>query len=335
MTGSINQTTAWMNSPATAVQLEDAPCPMGCARDDTVVLSGRDRLHDLPGEFTVVRCNTCSLLRTNPRPTADTIGYYYPSDYAPYHTPTSAASPRRKPLNWRRRIQAWFNDKLGLVDAKLLPIEPPGKLLEIGCANGNYLRQAAALGWTTKGIEFDAAAATRARAAGLEVDYTSVEGFVAPGQSYDMIAGWMVFEHVHQPVDTFARLAQWIKPDGWLVFSVPDASALEFKLFGPRWYALQVPGHMTHFTPASIAAALQKSGWRLRRIIWHRNPNNLLHSLRYWALDKGHEKLAQYCADMVAGKRARRLHRRLGKWLALCKQSGRMTIWAQPVSNRR
>lgn len=317
-----------MTPLTSAVVLEDKPCPMGCERGDTVVLSGRDRLHDLPGEFSVVRCNTCSLMRTNPRPTAETISYYYPANYAPYHTP-AALPPRNKPTNWRRRTKARLHDKLGLGDAKLLPVHPPGRLLEVGCANGNDLREAAALGWTVEGIEFDPAVAARARAAGLNVECTTVEKFTPPAQSYDIITGWMVFEHVHQPVATFARLASWMKPQGWLVFSVPDASAWEFKLFGPRWYALQVPGHLTHFTPASIRTVLRQSGWQTRRIMWHQNPNNLLHSLRYWASDTGRVNVAQYCADMIGGRRGRGLHRRLGKWLALLRQSGRMTIWAQ------
>jgi hypothetical protein len=49
---------------------------MGCDDRDERVLQGRDRLHDLAGTYTVVRSSGCGLLRTDPRPTADTIGYY-------------------------------------------------------------------------------------------------------------------------------------------------------------------------------------------------------------------------------------------------------------------
>jgi hypothetical protein len=64
--------------------LETKPCPLGCSVSDETVLTGRDLLHDLPGEYTVVKCNSCGLMRTNPRPTPEAIGTYYPDDYGPY-----------------------------------------------------------------------------------------------------------------------------------------------------------------------------------------------------------------------------------------------------------
>src|SRR3546814_1910554 len=67
-----------------SVVLEGVACPMGCPRGDEAVLTGHDRLHGLPGRFTVVRCNTCKLTRTTPRPDAATMGNYYPADYQPY-----------------------------------------------------------------------------------------------------------------------------------------------------------------------------------------------------------------------------------------------------------
>src|SRR3546814_5995859 len=63
-----------------SVVLEGVACPMGCPRGDEAVLTGHDRLHGLPGRFTVVRCNTCKLMRTTPRPDAATMGYYSPDD---------------------------------------------------------------------------------------------------------------------------------------------------------------------------------------------------------------------------------------------------------------
>lgn len=51
---------------------------------DQIILTGRDHLHNLPGEFTVVRCLNCSLMQTNPRQTPEKIAFYYPDDDGPY-----------------------------------------------------------------------------------------------------------------------------------------------------------------------------------------------------------------------------------------------------------
>ena len=303
---------------------------MGCSENDEKVLTGRDRIHDLPGDFHLVRCRTCGLMRTNPRPTPESIGFYYPQDYAPYHSPPSA--PRqRKPLDFRRRLRARYRRWLGLEDAHALPLNAPGRLLEIGCANGSFLMEARARGWSVRGIEFSTEAAASARKAGLDVVSAPIEKVPPPAEPYDIIVGWMVFEHVHRPQEVFRMLHAWVRADGWLTLSVPDAGAAEFRWFKQRWYALHLPNHMTHFTASTAKALLAKSGWKVEHIIWHQNPNNLLHCIRYWALDHDRQWLATLMQDMVNGKRWQWLHERLRKWMAITHQSGRMTLWARRV----
>ncbi len=306
---------------------------MGCSENDEPVLAGRDRIHNLPGEFQIVRCQSCGLMRTNPRPTPDTIGFYYPQDYAPYHTaPPSPSAPRRpKPLNFRRRLRARYRRWLGLEDSHALPVSAPGRLLEIGCANGSYLMQAQAQGWSVNGIEFSPVAAASARKAGLDVVSAPIEKVSPPTEPYDIIVGWMVFEHVHRPQDVLRMLHAWVRRDGWLVLSLPDAGAAEFRWFRHRWYALHLPNHMTHFTAATAKALLAHTGWKVEHVIWQQNPNNLLHCIRYWAMDHGHPRLSALMQDMVNGKRWQWLHGRLCKWMAITHQSGRMTLWARRV----
>jgi len=321
-----------MDPSATAIPsitLEDADCPVGCPRGDDPVLVGRDRLHDLPGEFSVVRCRTCGLMRTNPRPTAEAIGFYYPQEYAAYHVNYSVPKAGRiKPDTAGRRLLARLRRAVGLENPKLLPLSPPGRLLELGAANGKYLAHAIGKGWQVRGIEFSPDAVQHARSKGLDVYCGTVESAPVPAEPYDLIVGWMVFEHLHDPCAGFRKLHDFVRPDGWLALSVPDAGSYEFRAFGPRWYALQVPGHMSHFTPATLGTVLDRSGWTLRHIIWHPNPDNTLQSLRYWALDNGHPRLAQWLLDVIKGRRARLLYRLAGRILAWTHQSGRMTVWA-------
>ncbi len=66
------------------VELESNPCPLGCMEGDELILTGSNRLHNLPGEFDVVRCKGCGLIRTDSRPTQETISSYYPDNYRPY-----------------------------------------------------------------------------------------------------------------------------------------------------------------------------------------------------------------------------------------------------------
>jgi len=230
------------------VHLEDCPCPLGCRSGDEMVLVGRDRLNGLPGEFQVVRCLGCGLMRTNPRPTLETIGFYYPEDYGPFRGTRVNLSTSDKTLpRWKQIVRKLFR-----FNTRLLPNMKFGRLLEIGCASGAFIYKMASLGWDVEGIELSAGAANAARALGLNVHISSVETFSRPARNYDLIVGWMVLEHLHDPVSVLKKLASWTDAGGWLVLSVPNANSFEFRLFKDKWYALQLPNHLYHFTPQTI-----------------------------------------------------------------------------------
>lgn len=314
------------NSLPAGVVLETKPCPNGCAPMDECVLEGRDRIHGIAGLFRVVRCSTCGLMRTDPRPTGETIGAYYPDDYAPYQS--TAPAPRK--ASWSRQAKARLARWLGR-DVRRLPPVAPGRLLEIGCASGAYLRELRDKGWAVEGIEFSANAAATARAAGLTVQTGSVESASPPEQSPDVIAAWMVLEHLHDPVHALLRLREWIKPDGWLVGVVPDASAFDRRLFGTHWYALHLPNHLYHYDPRSLEALFHRAGWQLVQLRWQPNEQNLLRTLEYWLQDAPRPAALRALRWLQHARGAKRLRRGLGWLLGLARQSGRMEFWARPL----
>ena len=352
-----------MNTPKD-VMLEDVTCPLGCSKNDEVVLTGRDRLHDLPGEFTVVKCRTCGLKRTNPRPTPATIGAYYPADYAPYHSSTVEEKPSkssinpdcpleqhliekqrkflmdtiRKPIktdvlrpNGQSSIKAWLRHLLGL-NARMLPPIPPGRMLEVGCASGSYMEQAKRLGWKVEGIEFSEEAAAVARGKGFNVQSGSLEQAKAPEAQYDVITAWMVLEHLHQPIFALKKLRKWVKPDGYLVALVPDAVSLSQTVFKELSYDLHLPAHLYHYSPKTLELVLANAGWEVERVFWQRNCNTLLWSFEYWATEKNRSNTLKFAKWLRLSKGAFRIRMILSILLGMARQSGRIEIWARPKS---
>jgi len=318
-----------VSAPA-RVELERVACPLGCRAGDDLVLVGRDRLHDLPGEFRVVRCRGCGLLRTDPRPTLDTIDFYYPADYHPYLSTRVGASGAPVPLPRRGPLRRLIGRVLRPVNHEL-PSCAPGRMLEIGCGSGAFLHEMAGLGWRVHGLEPSVEAGAAAAALGYPVHVGPLETAPDPEQPYDLIVGWMVLEHLHEPIAALEKLGRWSVPGAWLVASVPDAGAWEFRLFGPTWYALHLPGHLFHYTSRTIGRVLERGGWRLERVLWHDNPNNLLLSARYRCLDRGWTAPARLLRDVADNRRLVRTRAVLGKLLGTLRASGRMTIWARRI----
>lgn len=314
-----------------SVILEDVACPLGCPSGDVPVLTGRDRLHNLPGEFTVVRCTTCGLMRTTPRPTPETIGLYYPDDYGPY-VGTQVNQATHPQTSWVAKLAGFIYGFFNF-NTEILPSLFPGRLLEIGCASGSFLHRLAGQGWDVQGIEFSEKAAQAARRLGYCVHSGPLETAPDPEQPFDLIVGWMVMEHLHDPVRCLSKLLEWAKPGAYLVLSVPDAGSSEFRFFKEKWYDLHLPNHLYHFTPETLGRVLAEAGWKMESIHHHRLLSNLIASTGYMLQDAAFTRLGQKLIDFPehAGRWPFVLYP-LAWFLSLFGQTGRMTVWAKKVS---
>lgn len=312
----------------TEITMESVGCPLGCNLDDETLFSGHERMHELPGEFVVVKCRECGLMRTNPRPTAGSIGTYYPSNYGPYAAEQLKSLQQRKgPRNmWRRIFRRIFE-----FNVNRIPPIPVGRMLEFGCAAGAYMVSVARDGWNVEGIEYSAQVAEQARSLGFSVYAGSLETAPDPAELYDMVVGWMVVEHLHDPVLALTKLRSWTKPGGWLAISVPNAGALEFRLFKDAWCALELPRHLWHFTPTSLSMLLQRGGWNMKRVHHQRIMTDAWASLGNRLQDRGYPRLVYEPLTRLFGH-AGYIHYPLlplATILAACGQTGRMTVWAQ------
>jgi len=312
-----------------SIQLEDVSCPLGCLKNDQVILTGCDLLHGLPGKFDIVKCGTCGLMRTNPRPTPETIGFYYPDDYGPY-VGTRVQQTALKRTSCVRKLLKPIFKRLFKFNTNTLPLLPPGRLLEVGCASGAFMHHMAGQGWQVEGIEFSRKAAQAAAQLGFVVHAGPLETAPEPSGLYDLIVGWMVLEHLHDPVGALKKLYGWAKPNAWLVLSVPNSGSLEFRCFKEKLYALHLPNHLYHFTPETLGNVLHAGGWTLEKIHHQRVLSNLIASMGYVLKNKGFDGLGQKLIGFPA---------RSGYWVyvlyplawlfGVFGQTGRMTIWAR------
>ena len=52
-------------------------------------------------------------------------------------------------------------------------------------------------------------------------------------------------------------------PGGKLVVATPNIAGWPFRWFGASWFGLDLPRHLTHFTPPTLESALVASGFRV------------------------------------------------------------------------
>jgi 2-polyprenyl-3-methyl-5-hydroxy-6-metoxy-1,4-benzoquinol methylase len=127
-----------------------------------------------------------------------------------------------------------------------------GKLLDLGCAYGFFLKEARCH-FEVSGIELAEHAAASCRQAGLNVLSGIVdEANMARVGQVDVITMFDVIEHLPQPRETLALCHRYLKPGGIIVITTGDFAALAARWAGAKWRLVTPPQHLWYFTRESL-----------------------------------------------------------------------------------
>ena len=241
---------------------------------DVLLTDGRDRRHNLPGEFRLVKCRECNLVYLNPRPTADALGAYYPEDYAPYVQRGLFGELTR----WLRQREA-----RGL--RRSLPAG--AELLEVGCAAGDLMVPLREAGFRVTGVELSEHAATFARTRhNLEVHTGTLAHAPLEGRTFDAVIMRNVIEHVPDPKGDIELAASLLRPGGLLSLRTDNVASSDARLFRALWYGFDFPRHLTLFSPETLTAYVESAGLEVVHVRFSLVPTHWIMSFRYWVSER-------------------------------------------------
>jgi SAM-dependent methyltransferase len=215
-----------------------------------------DFRHNLEGEFGWQRCPACGLIYLSPRPPQEEIELYYPDDYVLFRTAD------RKRHWWRFPLMRRWNMRRRCTAAQRL--HDRGRILDVGCATGEFLQAMHRRGWETYGVEPNEGAAEYARRQiGLRVFTGDLKSASFSKAYFDVVTMWEVLEHLYDPLDTIKEVQRVLSSKGLLVLSVPDPRSLEAKLFGPYWAGFDAPRHLYAYTSDILRKLLSRAGFEV------------------------------------------------------------------------
>jgi SAM-dependent methyltransferase len=293
-----------------------------CGADDTShVLTGRDLLHGMPGQFDLMQCNGCGLMYLNPQLTPEELAPYYPEDYEPH------VGTKKERLGWLRRIDYRYGVEKRY--RAIMRYHPrPGRMLDVGCGPGAFLDGMREHGWEVEGIEPGIRPATYAsEELGLQVRNTTLEDADLEPASFDLVTMWNVLEHLSDPQRALRRIREALRPDGLLVFAIPSVMSYDLLVFGKYWAGYDLPRHLFIFPPATLermveAARLDVVG---RRCIYG-TYNAFAYSARFWMNDRiASERLCSVLTRLILSLPVRALMMPLSRVVDLLNRGTIMT----------
>ena len=224
-----------------------------------------DRFHGGTTMYVLRRCPACTLVWLEDPPSPAEMGRHYGPAYDRFIQRAGESSPGR----WTARKSAIYGHRRG------------GRLLDLGCSSGAFLESLKGDGWELHGIEMSEAVAKRAEArSGAQVFVGDILDAPFASGTFDVVTSFDVLEHVYQPRDVLKKVVEWLKPGGFYYVLVPNIDSGEARLFQSYWYGLELPRHLSHFSPQSLRYLALSVG--LEEIFVETNRNSALeHSLRY------------------------------------------------------
>ena len=216
--------------------IQPAPCPTcgeKLTRFESVVTDPVSR-----EQFSIFFCTTCQNGFTVPSP--KNLAKYYPKTY---YSPVKSLIYN---LLQYRRPQI------------IREYKKSGRILDIGCGDGSISLGLPEFSYT--GVETSFSGAK-----GRNILGGGVEKMKVTPKSFDTVTFWESLEHVSDPSGAEAKAYKALKQNGVLIIECPNYASFERLPFGSRWFHLDPPRHLTHFTPRGLKNLLEKQGFEITR----------------------------------------------------------------------
>lgn len=194
-----------------------------------------------------VWCHRCGVATTSPWPSPAQLAEAYGDWYRPPDGRFAGVGDAVL-----RRTRATLAHRLDRV-------LPPGPVLDVGAGDGTLVEAFLRRGRDAVGLEPHASGSHIRNAEIGEMSGT-----------WAAVVFWHSLEHLRRPAAAVSHAAGLLVPDGRLVIAVPNAASLQARMFGDRWFALDLPRHLVHLSPAPLLSKITDLGLRVERVSYRR-----------------------------------------------------------------
>ena len=163
--------------------------------------------------YNIYSCNSCSLEFVFPQPSESELEKIYTKSYFDRGDKYSKSNE----VNIKND-----NKKLSIIKKSRLK----GKLLDIGCAKGDFLFLAKKNGFDVTGVEISKSACQSAKSKNLNVYNSDLLSKKFDSNCFDVVTMWDVIEHLKNPLNLISESLRVCKPNGKIYIEAPSERSL-------------------------------------------------------------------------------------------------------------
>lgn len=219
-----------------------------CGAESNVIIA-------LNESFPVLQCKVCLLVYVYPQPDNSEIKREYDDDLI---------FSSKESKNWLKHCEKDLARLWLRRISKITKFKNTGKILDVGCGTGDFVKHLAPSVWKVYGTEYSP---QMARVAQDRCRIDVFIGFLKQAQyeneSFDAVTMWHVLEHVPDPSSEIREIFRILRKGGLIVIEVPN---LNFILKKSYKMPLSRNMHLTHFTASTLSKMLADNGFKVRLI---------------------------------------------------------------------
>ena len=138
-----------------------------------------------------------------------------------------------------------------------------GKLLDLGCGEGHFLKHASLQGWDVSGIDLKAENTEFAKKV-LQIKNAHCAPLgevLLPEKTFNVVTLYDLIEHLSNPFSELKKINKLLQPGGLVVISTPNVKNSIF--MKERWTGYIVKGHICFFSKKTLTQMLQRAGFKV------------------------------------------------------------------------
>lgn len=205
--------------------------------------------------FELVKCKRCDLVWTNPKPQGKNLDRYYQLKH-----------PQERGRLFNQLIEVFVSLFRESRVRLLLSLKREGRILDVGCGRGLELKLMSQKGFESYGVERPWRQLLIRPSKKVKITFQELTRCRFPTGFFDLVSFWHSLEHLNDPSGALKEVKRILKNDGFLVIQVPNFGSLQARLFSGKWFHLDVPRHLYHFSSQTLKALLGKNGFKIKKI---------------------------------------------------------------------
>ena len=216
----------------------------------------------LPGR---VVCDKCGVATTDPWLTDLELDDAYSGWYRP--------STGR----FGRLGDALFDRVRGARSRSIDKASPPGPIIDVGAGKGALVDALRARGRESVGLD-----PFTQRSDFLRMNAEEISG------RWAAVIFWHSLEHLRRPAQALHAAARSLLPGGLILIALPNAGSIQARVFGDRWFHLDLPRHLVHVPAPVLLNHLRGLGLEIGRVSYVRGGQIVFGWLQgmVWALSR-------------------------------------------------